>query len=675
MTGITPTGIGGSSLDVERLVDDLVTAEGAPTQNRLDNQEVEIQTNISALGAFRGALADIQGSLASLRNAQDLRKVSATSSDEEKVAIIADKTAQEGNFEVEVLQLAQSHRLTSQSFKSELDPIGSGNLSFQFGRYDEQSGRFIANEKAAVRNIRIDDENNSLRGIVGAINQAEFGVRASMINDGTGFRLALSAAQTGDINAMRIVVSDSDSTDSDNFGLSRLAYDPTKGNAMNLIETARPQNAEVLLDGIQISSATNDIANAIPGITLSLKDTTEGSPVRLKTQFDIQGVKEAILGFVDVYNNLIDTVQTVSGFDPETQQAGPLSGDSAVRGIADQIRRVIGTSFNGINEDFGSLARIGIETQRNGKLTVNESKLQSSIEEDMEQVSKLFARTGSASDPLIRYVSADNDASMGVHDISISALGSKGRYIGAETGSFNNFSIAANENELILKVDGVSSGPVRITPGNYENGREMAQELQRQINSDNVFKREGASVSVQFVVDQFVITSNRIGSASRVDVISAGESLQELGLTVAAGLAGQDVQGRIGNRPAQGNGMQLTGDGDARGIVVEVLGGKTGARGSVAFSEGVAEQLYRLLENFLAPDGILQTRSEGYNSRIDNINRQREQLGRRLAVSEQRLMKQFSNLDAMLGRMRNTSQFLSNQLAGLPGAKGPDDKG
>ena len=77
-------------------------------------------------------MADFQGSLDSLRSAEDFYKVAASSSDEDKVEIIATNEAQSGAYSVDVLQLAKSQRLTSESFESELDPIGSGNLSFQF---------------------------------------------------------------------------------------------------------------------------------------------------------------------------------------------------------------------------------------------------------------------------------------------------------------------------------------------------------------------------------------------------------------------------------------------------------------------------------------------------------------------------------------------------------------
>ena len=88
---------------------------------------------------------------------------------------------------------------------------------------------------------------------------------------------------------------------------------------------------------------------------------------------------------------------------------------------------------------------------------------------------------------------------------------------------------------------------------------------------------------------------------------------------------------------------------------------------------GVAEQLSKTLDRYIGNQGVLHSRSEGLNRRIEDINQQRDQLARRLETSEKRLMKQFSTLDATLGKMRGTSNFLSSRLAALPGASGSDN--
>ena len=673
MQGISPTGNGGSNIDVQGLVSKLIKAEGGPTQNRLDQQESKIQADISALGTFRGALSDFQTTLGKLRNPDDLRKMTATSSDKDKIEISASTSAQEGSYNVEALQLAQSQRLTSEAFASDLEPIGKGSLTFQFGRTDPATGKFTPNPKASVKNIQITNENNSLRGIKGAINEGDFGVRASLVNDGKGTRLVFNAEGTGEINAMRIVVHDDDSTNMDQNGLSRLAYDPTQANhqATNMLESAKAQDAILRIDGIEITSPTNNFDKAIDGVSIKIKDTTGNQPVKLTTTFDEAGVTAAIGDFVKTYNAMINNVQTVAGYDPKTKTAGPLAGDAAVRGIVEQIRRSIGISFNGINDNYTSLASIGIETQNDGTLTIDNGKLQKAVADDMLQVTKLFARAGSATDPLIRYVKAGDDAHMGSYDVNITQLATQGHYIGTEPMFAGNFSIDEGGNKLTVKIDGVTSGEIKVPPGDYASGMAMAEVLQRAINNDEALKHAGISVGVKYIADQFVISSKRQGSASRVDVLTSGANIRALGIDPAQGLAGEDVHGTIGGQPANGNGQTLTGRGDASGIEIQILGGTTGARGRVSYSRGVAEQLGGVLDTYLSNNGLLDSRNKGYQHRIEDITHQREQLSRRLAVSKERLMKKFSDLDETIGRMHATSDSLKNQLANLPGASKP----
>lgn len=83
----------------------------------------------------------------------------------------------------------------------------------------------------------------------------------------------------------------------------------------------------------------------------------------------------------------------------------------------------------------------------------------------------------------------------------------------------------------------------------------------------------------------------------------------------------------------------------------------------------VPAEITRPYKSFLASKGLLDTRIDGYNSKIKNIDKQREDLVRKLEVSEQRYLKKFSNLDAMLGKMRSTSNFLAEKLSNLPGAR------
>ncbi len=137
------------------------------------------------------------------------------------------------------------------------------------------------------------------------------------------------------------------------------------------------------------------------------------------------------------------------------------------------------------------------------------------------------------------------------------------------------------------------------------------------------------------------------------------------------GTPGTDLQGRIGGLPAEVEGRRLIGSGAAAGLSVEILGGATGIRGDLVFSRGVADRLAALIDEINGGEGAIAARNEGLNRQVEDIEGQRLRLRRRLEKLEDRLRRQFSGLDATLGSLQETSTFLNNQLAGLPGARQP----
>ena len=496
------------------------------------------------------------------------------------------------------------------------------------------------------------------------INRANLGAHASIINDGNGYRLVLSADHPGDENQMRILVSQDAVVATEPEGLAKLGFDVADplNQETGMTETTAAKNAEINIDGIAVTAPSNQIDNAIPGVMLKLKELMAGEPLRVSVEFNQTATKEAIQKFIKSYNDMNATVQAIAGVDPKTKQAGPLSGDATIRGIIDQIHRSLTGSYGGINHQYVSLASIGINSQRDGTLTLDEAKLEKAIEDNFTEVAQLFAKAGSTSDSLVKFLGAKETTQMGAYALRVAQLPTHGYYIGQEATGLDSIDIPKEQNKFSLKLDGVTSGAIALTPGHYASAQELAAELTRQINADTALKQSGANIKVRAVVDQLVLESSRQGSQSRVEMVSADAAIRELGLDPTTGIDGQDIQGTLGNEPATGSGNRLTGRNAAAGLQVEVLGGKAGNRGEVYFSRGIADQLYGILDGYLGNDGIIAARNKGYDYRIKDIGQQRDQLDRRMAVSEQRLLKQYSSLDALLGKMRDTSTFLSSHL-------------
>lgn len=666
----------GSGLDVRNLVDQLVAAEGGPVTSRLDRKEVNIQEGLTAIGTFKGALLDFQASLAPLRKESAFKSINATSSNEDKFTVTAEDNAITGSYDIEISQLAQSQKLKSQSFDSEFETVGSGTIKIEFGEVDSVSNSFDVNTKIPSQQIDIDEENSSLRGIQQTINSANAGVQASIINDGTGYRLIINSERSGVENSLRISISDDDKNNQDVSGLSLLAYNPiavapAEGGIIpgkNLEQASQARNALFSIDGISISSSDNTISDSIPGITLNLKKVTEDSFESFTVEKETSGIKQSIQSFVSSYNELMLSVATLTGFNAETNQAGPLSGDPAIRGITDQIRRRLSTSFNGINENLTALSSIGIDSSRDGTLTLDEFKLEGALENHANEIAHLFAAAVSTSDAKIRVTSEKIPATDGVFDITINQTPGSGSFSGQLLANYPA-SILNVPEKLALKIDNVTTGELTLLPRNFASGKEFAAELERVINQDSNLKSNDKSVSVSYINNALKISSNSVGLSSDVAVISISQNLSSLtGLFTGKGEQGSDLKGNVNGYELVGDGTKLRLEGVLSGVVLDVSGKQTGSRGELVVTNGIASILDDLTASFLSNNGLLDARIDGYNSKIKNIDKQRDDLVRKLEVSEQRYLKQFSNLDAMLGKMRSTSNFLAEKLSTLPGA-------
>ena len=667
----------GSGLDLASIVTNIVAAQRQPTENLYNFKEAGLQAKLSAYGSFKSALSTFQDSLDGLTSVSAFQGMTASSSDTSVVTISTASKAAPGSYDVSVTTLAQANTLTSATFTNKTDTVGTGTLTFKFGTTDYDASTdtynsFTQNASQATQSITIDSSNNTLEGIRDTINEADIGVVASVVNNGSGYQLAFVSAKTGEENSMQVTVTDSgDGNDTDTLGLSRLAFN---GSATNLEQAAAGVDAALTINGISITSSSNTISEAIEGATLSLLATGSSKVSISQNQ---SAAKNAVETFVDAYNSVIDTVDQISSYNTETEEAAVLLGDSTIRSITSNMRSIITGAVSGISGKYNALASIGISTDSStGKLLIDDTVLQEALDNGLDSIAKLFAVSGSPSDSLISFDDSSSDTTEGTFAISITTLATRGAYVGAAaaTGAPGSIVITAGSNDTFaVTVDGVQTSTITLSAGTY-TGADLATELQSRINGDSELKDNGVTVSVSFDKNgnnEFSIVSDRYGSASTVTSVS-GTARSTLGLSSAdtsLSADGVDVAGSIGGVSATGSGRFLTGAGDADGLKIEVRGGSTGSRGEVVFSRGIADKLNNLLSGFLDEDNIIDARVDGVQSRIDDINEQRERFALRMDALEQRLRAQFNAMDGLVAQLRSTSDFLSQQLANLNGIR------
>ncbi len=657
--GISSPGVG-SGLDVEGLVKQLVQAEAAPPTQRLNRQEQRHEQELSALGQFKSALGDFQGSISGLSDFDNFSARTAQSSDPETVDVRADRDAEEGRYSVNVEQLASSHKLVTQggAIQAADEPLGTGNLTFQFGSYGED-GSFQLNEERGATALTITSENNTVRGVRDAINDADIGVRANVVNDGQGPRLVMTSTETGAENSIRITA------DNAQGGLERLTTDA--GGGMQQLEAAR--DAVASIDGVPVRSATNELSDAVDGVQFAL--TGEGR-ADVEVAMDRDEARNTIGGFVEGYNQLMQTVNKLTEWDAEAERGGPLNGDSTVRMVVSRLQQTISTPVEGLDGPYQSLADLGFQTNKDGTLSVDQARLNQAIDEDMEAVGHLFARSGEAADPLVNYVDSGRDTEPGNYMVDVDSQPSRGQMLGNPVAQ-GPVGIDESNDSLVVSVDGITSEELRLSHGQYGSLAEVAAELQSQLNGDPNLSQFGASVSVDVTEDnRLSLTSEGWGAGSTVGIREVADNTgATLGLAVGDGIPGEDVQGRIGGIEARGSGRELIAEaGPAEGLRVNIQGGETGQRGLVNFSRGFGEELKGHVDSFMDRQGSLSSREESLNNRLDEVADRREQLQNRLERLEDRYRSEFSRLDGMLGEMQQTQQFLQQRLGSMPGGGG-----
>ncbi|MBL4681896.1 MAG: flagellar filament capping protein FliD [Pseudomonadales bacterium] len=224
MAAIQSLGIGSGILNND-LVDDLIAAERGAIDLRLDFQEKEFEAEISAYGTITAALEKFRTASDSLKAPSTLQSISASSSDDSALTATASSLAEVGNYSVKINQIAQSQALVTSAYSAITDIVGTGEITFRFGTTTFSSGNydnFALDTTKTSKTLIIDSSNNTLTSLRAAINLGDFGVQATIINDGTGFRLSMSPEKSGISNSMEILVANAGAS-----GLKELAFNST----------------------------------------------------------------------------------------------------------------------------------------------------------------------------------------------------------------------------------------------------------------------------------------------------------------------------------------------------------------------------------------------------------------------------------------------------------------
>lgn len=675
---ISSPGIG-SNLDVDNIVKQLMAVEAQPL-NTLARKEASYLAKVSAFGTLKGALTTFQTALDALKMPAKFQGVNATAADTTILSGTATSKAVAGSYTVDVTKLAQAQTIATAGQATSTAPIGDGSkttLTFQFGTISGgklQSGVYV-NDPAAIPpdptftqdatqtggSVVIDSTNNSLQGIRDAVNKANIGVTATIVSDGSGnpHHLVYTSNATGATSSMKVSVDrDAAAPVGDTALADLLAYDPA--GAQKMTQSSAAQDTALTVNGIAITARNKSVAEAIQGVTLSINKI--GSTTVNVTR-DTAAISNGVSSLVKAYNDLDKTIKTLTAYDATTKTAGSLLGDASVRNIQTQVRAMLGDTLTGAGGALNNLTQIGVTFQKDGSMALDQAKLTKAIDTSFDDMAGLFASIGTSSDSLVKFIGSTSLTKPGSGELYVSTLATRGAAVAGAAPSTLTIGAGSND-QMSITVDGISSS-ITLSPNTYTSSS-LAAHLQTTINGASEFKAAGVTVVVSADVDgKLSITSNRYGSVSKVDISgSAATSL----FPSATQTDGTDVAGTIGGVPATGSGQLLTaGIGSTMsGLKMEITGGPAPAdRGTVSFSQGYADLLTKLVDNFTSATGLINGQTTSLQKTVTDIGKARDAMNLKLQGVEKRLRAQFTALDVTIARMTATSNYLTQQLAQL----------
>ena len=350
-----------TGLETSTIIEQLMEIERAPI-NRLEADQTWMNNRLEAYQEIDTRLKSFSDKIKDLNYSSTLLQRSVKQSSEEFLSASANSNAITGaSYQVEVISLAQVQKSVSETGYADKSSslFGTGTLSFTVDGTDHS--------------FTLDSSNNSLEGLVGAINKADMGISAAIINTGDAtnpYRLSLTGTDVAKDFTM------------DTSGLSG-------GSPLSIgtpVQSA--SKAMIKVDTVTITSDSNTLTEAIPGLTLDLVSAEVGTMTTLNVNVDKENIKTAMAAFAEGYNEVISFITEQSAFGGS--ESGVLGGDASINAIKRRLQNLL-TESTPNSGKFKTMSQLGFQTQKDGTIVVNETTLNNAVNNNLDDIATLLA--------------------------------------------------------------------------------------------------------------------------------------------------------------------------------------------------------------------------------------------------------------------------------------------
>jgi len=335
----------------------------------------------------------------------------ASSSNDDYFTVSADYTAQLGNHSLQVDRTATSDTRVSQQYSDSASDFTSFTADQTFSievahPTDSDSSNRVSISVTISASTFSQTNDDVLQDIANAINSAmsdavaadtiadDEVVRATVVNEESGVsRLVLRSNNSGYTYRM-------DFTDSADGLLSALqlsastAASGTSGGYITYVGTGPTDsnlNAKFTLDGLTFYRDSNQVTDALDGVTISLLDTFTTTET-LTISADTDQVRQEVNNFINAYNDVLKFLKENAQINPDTNEPGLLSDDIVYKDLYTNLRSIASSIVSGVtNSDYDRLYDIGIEADDEGYLSITDTdKFDSALKANSVYVSDIF---------------------------------------------------------------------------------------------------------------------------------------------------------------------------------------------------------------------------------------------------------------------------------------------
>lgn len=354
----------GSGID-PKMVEQLVELERAPVK-RVEQRRAEVVEEQKAFTELKGLISGLGTALNGMRTRADFYKLKLESSHPDILSGTADYNIVPGTYEVEVLNTARTHKLLAEAFPDKDEtPVGFGYM-------------VIEKEDGSYFDIEIDPERSTLNDVAQAINDANGGVRAVVMNTKEGL-------QNAGEDSFRLLVT------SENSGKEAKVFIDPDTTYLEFREQVTGRNLEMLFEDVMVYDEDNNVEALLPGMVLNAKRAEPGTKIQIQIAYDAEKTMENIKAFVENYNKVNDWVDKQFKIDPQSGQASALARGNTLRSVKRALQDA--TQYQGSGK-YRNLADVGITTDaKTGALRVDESKVNQALSDSYEEVAKLFIQS------------------------------------------------------------------------------------------------------------------------------------------------------------------------------------------------------------------------------------------------------------------------------------------